>query len=141
DGHGDRLLRVDDLDAARESVRRLHRDRTDAVVAEVLLHLRDQLAGAVLGRNLDAKSVVDLGQPVREDGIEHDALDLDDLSRVLAVLVGHCVSPDVRSDAARTLAKCLPQAFGEATFSTCSCEGQRPAGASTSRASASTTGS
>ena len=84
DGDGDRLLRVDDLDAAGQAVGRLHRHRADAIVAEMLLHLRDQLAGAaVLDRNLDAERVVDLGELVREDGVEHDALDLDDLARVL----------------------------------------------------------
>ena len=82
--------RVDDLDAAGEPVGRVHGDGPDAIVAEVLLHLRDQLARAAVLGDLDAERVVDLGQPVREDGVEHDALDLDDLSRVLAVaLVGH----------------------------------------------------
>ena len=90
DGHGDRLLRVDDLDPAREPVGRVHGDGADAIVAEMLLHLRDQLARAAVLGDLDAERMVDLGKPVREDGVEHDALDLDDLSRVLAVaLVGH----------------------------------------------------
>ena len=90
DGHGDRPLRVDDLDPAGEPVGRVHGDGPDAIVAEVLLHLRDQLARAAVLGDLDAERVVDLGQPVREDGVEHDALDLDDLPRVLAVaLVGH----------------------------------------------------
>ncbi len=35
---------VDDVDAARESVGRVHRDRADAVVAEVLLHLGHERA-------------------------------------------------------------------------------------------------
>ena len=82
--------RVDDLDAAREPVGRVHRDGAHAIVAEMLLHLRDQLARAAVLGDLDAERVVDLGEPVREDGVEHDALDLDDLPRVLAVaLVGH----------------------------------------------------
>ncbi len=84
-------LGVDDLGPAREAVGRVHRNRADAVVAEVLLHLRDQLSrpAAVLGDG-DAEGVVDLGKLVREDGVEHDALDLDDLSRVrTAALVGH----------------------------------------------------
>ncbi len=42
DGDGDRRTGVDDVDAAREAVGRVHRDRADAIVAEVLLHLRDQ---------------------------------------------------------------------------------------------------
>ena len=94
DRHRDRPLRVDDLDPAGEPVGRVHRDRAHAVVAEVLLHLRDQLARAALLGDVDAERVVDLGEPVREDGVQHDALDLDDLSRVLAVaLVGHWISP------------------------------------------------
>ncbi len=90
DRHGDGLLRVDDLDPAREAVGRVHRDRADAIVAEVLLHLRDQLARAAVLGHLDAEGVVDLGKPIGEDGVEHDALDLDDLSRVFVfALVGH----------------------------------------------------
>jgi len=94
DRHRDRLLRVDDLDSPREPVGRVHRDSTDAVVAEVLLHLRDQLSRPALLGDVDAERVVDLGELVREDRVEHDALDLDDLPRVLAVaLVGHWISP------------------------------------------------
>ena len=71
--------RVDDVGAAREAVGRVHRDRAHAIVAEVLLHLRDQLArAAVPVGDLDAERVVDLRQPAREDGVEDDALDLDD---------------------------------------------------------------
>ncbi len=44
DGHGDRLARVLDVEAAGEPVGRVHRDGADAVVPEVLLHLGDQLA-------------------------------------------------------------------------------------------------
>ena len=43
DRHGDRAAGVDDLGPAREAVGRVHRDRTDAVVAEVLLHLADEV--------------------------------------------------------------------------------------------------
>ena len=39
DGHADRVAGVDDLDAAGEAVGRVHGDRADALVAEVLLHL------------------------------------------------------------------------------------------------------
>ena len=42
DGHADRRAGVDDVDAAREAVGRVHGDGADAVVAEVLLHLGDQ---------------------------------------------------------------------------------------------------
>ena len=43
--HGDGLAGVDDLDAARETVGRVHGDGTHLVVAEVLLHLADDLCG------------------------------------------------------------------------------------------------
>ena len=42
DGHRDRRARVDHVGAAREAVGRVHRDGADAVVAEMLLHLRDR---------------------------------------------------------------------------------------------------
>ena len=87
DRHRDRSARVDDLRPACETVGRVHCDGADAIVAEMLLHLRDQLA--VVG--LDAERAVDRGQPVREDGVENDALDLDDAAGVL--LVGHFESP------------------------------------------------
>ena len=44
DRDGDRAAGVDDLGAARKAVRRVHRDRAHAVVAEVLLHLADERA-------------------------------------------------------------------------------------------------
>src|SRR5262249_20393009 len=58
DRYGDRPPGVDDLHPAGEPVGRVHRDGADAIVSEVLLHLRDQLATAALCRNLDAKCVV-----------------------------------------------------------------------------------
>ena len=79
DRHRDRRAGVDDLRPARETVGRVHRDGAHAIVAEMLLHLRDQLA--VVG--LDAERAVDRGQLVREDGVEDDALDLDDAAGVL----------------------------------------------------------
>jgi hypothetical protein len=97
DGNGDWRAGVDHVDAARNPVGRVHRDRADPVVAEVLLHLRDQPDRrlVVALRELDPQGGVDLGQPLGEDGIDDDALDLDDLADVLllaAVLVRH-VSP------------------------------------------------
>ena len=55
-------------------------------------------AAAVGRRDLDRERVVDLGQRVREDGVDDDALDLDDPARVRAFLsvVGHG-SPGRRS--------------------------------------------
>ena len=43
DRHRDRRARVDDRHAALHAVGRLHRDRADAVLAEVLLHLADDV--------------------------------------------------------------------------------------------------
>ena len=51
DRHRDRRAGVDDVDAAREAVRRVHRHRADAIVAEVLLHLRDQRRGCCRRRS------------------------------------------------------------------------------------------
>ena len=71
DGHRDRRPGVDDVGAAREAVGRVHRDRADAVVAEMLLHLRDQRRGVPSGRDdLDLDRVEDLGQAVGEDGVD-----------------------------------------------------------------------
>ena len=56
-------------------------DGADAIVSEVLLHLCDELA-VVDG---DAECGVDRRQLVREDGVDDDALDLDDLAPVLLV--------------------------------------------------------
>src|ERR671929_179324 len=65
------------------------RDRAHAIVAEVLLHLADEHLPVVL----DGDRVVDLGQLVREDGFDDDALDLLDPPRVLLGLSGSHVSP------------------------------------------------
>src|SRR5439155_21634415 len=40
DRHRDRRARVDHVDPARNAVRRVHRDRAHAIVAEMLLHTR-----------------------------------------------------------------------------------------------------
>ena len=67
DRHGDRRAGVDDVDAARDAVGGVHGDRADAVVAEVLLHLRDQVdrrAPVLLGE-LDPERGVDLRQRAR----------------------------------------------------------------------------
>ena len=86
--------RVDRLGAARQAVGRVHRDRPHAVVAEVLLdlaheHVPTGLGGDALGllgrgrrRTGDRDRVVDLGQLVGEDDVEHDALDLLDAPNV-----------------------------------------------------------
>ena len=59
DRNRDRAAGVDHVGAARDAVGRVHRDGAHAVVAEVLLHLRDQVA-AVGAR--DAQRRVDLGE-------------------------------------------------------------------------------
>ncbi len=92
DGHGDRLARVLDVEAAGEPVGRVHGDGADAIVSEVLLHLCDQLA-VVDG---DAKRGVDRRQLVREDDVDDDALDLDDLAPVFLVRIS-CHEPPASS--------------------------------------------
>ena len=101
DRHGDRGAGVDHVDSAREAVRRVHRDRAHAVVAQVLLHLGDQRPGgaAVGARHLDREGVVDLGQLAGEDGVDHDALDLDDLADVLLRVLGHVAPRALRVSA------------------------------------------
>ena len=85
DRHGDRAAGVEDLHAAREAVGGVHGDRADAVVAEVLLHLADEVGAGAAGELLVLRRVrlaldddrgVDLGQLVGEDGLDDDALDL-----------------------------------------------------------------
>ena len=73
-------------DATRQAVGRVHGDGADAVVTEMLLHLRDEYrASCRLRGDLDLERRVDLGKPVGEDGVDDDALDLDDPARVRAV--------------------------------------------------------
>ena len=85
DGNGDRRARIHARGAARQAVGRVHGHGANAVVAEVLLHLRDQRAGRVTFGDLDLEGGVDLREPVGEDGVDDDALDLDDPARVRAV--------------------------------------------------------
>ena len=78
--------------AAREAVGRVHGDGADAIVAEMLLHLRDQRARrAVWLGHLDGEGAVDRRQRVGEDGVDDDALDLDDPAGVRGrfSVVGH----------------------------------------------------
>src|SRR5581483_8001818 len=67
DRDADRRAGVDDVGPAGDAVRRVHRDRAHAIVAEVLLHLRDQRAAA---RPRDRERRVDRGELVREDGVD-----------------------------------------------------------------------
>ena len=82
----DRAAGVDDLVAALEAVGRVHRDRADAVVAEVLLDLAGQRALACASPSGSTSIVerrVDLGQLVGEDDVDDDAghlLDRPDVS-------------------------------------------------------------
>jgi hypothetical protein len=91
DRHRDRRARVEDVDAAGDAVRRVHRHRTHAVVSEVLLHLRDEHASrfAVARWDLDMEGVVDLGKLVGKHGVEHNALDLEHLADVPGRLFRH----------------------------------------------------
>ncbi len=92
----DRPAGVDHVEPAREPVGRVHRNRADAIVAEMLLHLRDQRRrlAAVAARYLDRERVVDPGQLAGERDVDHDALDLDHLADVLAVLRVRHASPE-----------------------------------------------
>jgi len=85
----DRSSEVDDVDATREAVRRVHRDGADAVVSEVLLHFGDQVV-AVHG---DAEGAVDLGKIVREQRVDDDALDFDHFADVLTLRLLRHASP------------------------------------------------
>ena len=72
--HGDRhlLAGVGHLDAARESVGRVHGDGSDLVVAEMLLHLGDQLDGlAVAPVDRDVQRVVDSRHLIGEANVDH----------------------------------------------------------------------
>ena len=87
----DRAAGVDHLVAALEAVGGVHRDRAHAVVAEVLLHLADQLGrlAVVVAGHLDLHRRVDLGQLVGEDGVDDDAGHLLDASYVRSVALSH----------------------------------------------------
>ena len=85
----DRAAGVDHGVAAAQAVGRVHRDRADAVVAEVLLDLErqvDRVAAVALG-DLDLERRVDLGQLIGEDGVDDDADHLLDPADVLVVAV------------------------------------------------------
>ena len=75
DRHRDRPAGVEHLVAALDAVGRVHGDRPDAVVAEVLLHLADQpsLGSPALGRDVDLQRVEDLRDVVGEDDVDDDA--------------------------------------------------------------------
>jgi peptide chain release factor 1 len=94
-GYGDRRAGVLHLDSARQAVRGVHRHGAHAVVAEVLLHLRHERP--VL--DLDLERGQDLRKSLREHGVDHDALDLDDPAGVVSVALCHGLSraPRVRS--------------------------------------------
>jgi hypothetical protein len=87
DRHRDLRPGVDHVQAAGEAVGRVHRDRAHAVVAEVLLHLRNKRGGGAVsgGGHADLEGVVDRGQLSLELRVDDDALDLDDLPDVVAV--------------------------------------------------------
>ena len=66
DGDRHRLPGVGDHDPAREPVGRVHGDGADLVVAEVLLHLADQLGDLAVALQRDRDRVVDRRELVRE---------------------------------------------------------------------------
>ena len=86
DRHGNRLAEVDDLHAALHAVGRLHRDRADAVLAQVLLDLDDDVErlASVFRRRLDVQGVVNRGQvPGLELDVHDRPDDLDDAADLL----------------------------------------------------------
>ena len=87
----DRAAGVDHLVAALQAVGGVHRHRADAVVAEVLLHLADQLGrlAVLVAGHLDLHRRVDLRQLVGEDGVDDDAGHLLDSSYVRSVALSH----------------------------------------------------
>ena len=121
DRHGDRAAGVDHLVAALEAVGRVHRDRADAVVAEVLLDLADQRVASSASRSaspahLDLERRVDLGQVVvAEHGVDDDAGDALHAcrrscrsARFVSVVLSH-VPFLSRSDRALRLRRRLPR--------------------------------
>ena len=110
DGNRDRLARVDDLRAAREAVGGVHRDRADAVVAEMLLHLRDQLRrAAACDGHLDAERVVDLGQPAGKTASRTTPLISTILPMLPPFVVGHGSPEGVAGREGRRATERLPE--------------------------------
>ena len=89
DRHRDRRAGVDDLHAAAHAVGRLHRDGADAVLAEVLLDLADDVDGLAAGPGReDPDRVVDGRQvPGLELDVDDRSDDLDDLADFLVQLL------------------------------------------------------
>ena len=85
DRHRNPLAEVHRAHAALHPVGRLHRDRADAVLAEMLLDFRDDVDLPRLGRRrLDVQCVVDLRQVARlELHVQDGADDLNDSSDTL----------------------------------------------------------
>ena len=86
DRHRNRLAEVGRRHAALHAVGRLHRDRAHAVLAEVLLHLGDDVEHrrAALAVGHDAQRVVDFRQVAGlELDVDDRSDDLNDLADVL----------------------------------------------------------
>ena len=88
DRDGDRAAGVADHVAALDAVGGVHRDRADAVVAEVLLDLADEpgVFTLVVPATLDHDRRVDLGQPIGEERVDHHSGDLLDLPTLCSPL-------------------------------------------------------
>ena len=89
----DRPAGVDHVVAPLEAVGGVHRDRANAVVAEVLLHLQRQIhSSALVGLlDLDLESGVDLRQLAGERHVDDDAKHLVDAADVAAAVRGRAV--------------------------------------------------
>ena len=98
DRHRYRLARVQRRHAAHQTVRGAEGHAADAVAAEVLLHLADQMDRRGLLILIDAQGVIDLGQVAFfKLGVERRADDLHDLAGVVSVCVA--VTADACHDA------------------------------------------
>ena len=89
DRNRDRIAGVDHAVAALEAVGGVHRDGAHAVVAEVLLHLADEIGrfAVPVTAHLDLQRRVDLRQLLREVGVDDDAGHLLDTPYVRSVAI------------------------------------------------------
>ena len=85
-GHHDRPAKIDDLHTADHTVGRQHRYRTNAALAQMLLHLGHNIHGGLNIKTFarDPQSLIDRRQIIiRKFNVNNGADDLDDLSDLL----------------------------------------------------------
>ncbi len=85
DRNRDRLTEIDHLHAALQAVGRLHRNRSNPVLSQMLLDLDDDVDRIAAGsRGLDAERMVDFGKMSRfELDVDHGPDNLDDPADLL----------------------------------------------------------